>query len=306
MMHGTWYSRLTMPMCERGVPDRHTTAVSSSKIGARKVAPASATHATTPSADVSISSRTSSGELRRRHEPRTGPDSKTRVPVAISVTVIECSRVVAVTISAVAEVDDATFRLATFPLLHEIRLRGVVELPEGEIVTLLVDEGYVVRNARGVRITAIGRVTHTAWARLAAGGEDEQMARRAYERFLPLNRELLRVCTDWQLRAAGIPNDHRDARYDWSVLDRLHTVDERIAPVASRLGRTIERFEAYRPRLRAALARIDEGETEWLNSPRVDSYHTVWMQLHEDLLLAIGGDRSTELAADTEPGGPVE
>ena len=53
--HGTWYSRLTIPMCESGVPDRHTTAVSSSKIGARKVAPASATHATTPSAEVSMS-----------------------------------------------------------------------------------------------------------------------------------------------------------------------------------------------------------------------------------------------------------
>ena len=39
MTHGTWYSRLTMPMCESGVPDRHTTAASSSKIGARKVAP---------------------------------------------------------------------------------------------------------------------------------------------------------------------------------------------------------------------------------------------------------------------------
>ena len=54
-----------MPMCDSGVPDRHTTAVSSSKIGARKVAPASATHATTPSADVSISASTSSGDERR-------------------------------------------------------------------------------------------------------------------------------------------------------------------------------------------------------------------------------------------------
>ena len=72
MTHGTWYSRLTMPMCESGVPERHTTAVSSSKIGARKVAPASATHATTPSAVVSMSSSTSSGEVSRRHAPRTG------------------------------------------------------------------------------------------------------------------------------------------------------------------------------------------------------------------------------------------
>jgi hypothetical protein len=41
-----------------------------------------------------------------------------------------------------------------------------------------------------------------------------------------------------------------------------------------------------------------EGETEWLTSPRVDSYHTVWMQLHEDLLLALGRDRASEDVSD--------
>jgi hypothetical protein len=189
----------------------------------------------------------------------------------------------------VAAPDDATFRL-----LHEIRLRGVIELHETEIVTLLIDDGLVARSVRGVRITAVGRVTNASWARLPAGGDDERVARRAYERFLPLNRELLRVCSDWQVRPGGIPNDHRDPRYDWSVLDRLRSLDERIGPVASRLGRTIDRFAAYRPRLRAALDRVDAGETEWLTSPRLDSYHTVWMQLHEDLLLALGADRSTE------------
>jgi hypothetical protein len=185
--------------------------------------------------------------------------------------------------------DDATFRL-----LHEIRLRGVIELRETAIVTLLIDDGYVARSARGIRITAEGRVTHASWARLPEGGDDERVARRAYERFLPLNRELLRVCSDWQVRPGGIPNDHRDPRYDWSVLDRLHALDERIGPVASRLGRTIDRFAGYRPRLRAALEHVDTGETEWLTSPRLDSYHTVWMQLHEDLLLALGAARAEE------------
>ncbi|HEV7526066.1 MAG TPA: MarR family transcriptional regulator [Acidimicrobiia bacterium] len=189
--------------------------------------------------------------------------------------------------------DDATFRL-----LHEIRLRGVVELEETDTVTLLVGSGFVVQSARGVRITAEGRVTHASWARLPPGAEIEQVAQRAYERFLPLNRELLRICNDWQVRAGGVPNDHRDASYDWSVLDRLHALDERVGPIVSRVGRAVERFAVYRPRLRAALARVDEGATEWLTSPRIDSYHTVWMQMHEDLLLAIGGDRATEAAPE--------
>jgi hypothetical protein len=187
---------------------------------------------------------------------------------------------------------------ATFQLLHEVRLRGVVEMHETEIVVALVDRGFVARSARGIRITAEGREMHTQWARLPEGEETELLARRAYERFLPLNLELLRVCSDWQVRPGGVANDHRDPAYDWSVIDRVHALDDRIAPVASRLGRAIERFAQYRPRLRTALQRVDDGEPDWLTSPRFDSYHTVWMQLHEDLLLAIGGDRSAEPSAE--------
>jgi hypothetical protein len=218
----------------------------------------------------------------------------------MSVTVIECSRAPAVTISTVSAPDDATFRL-----LHEVRLRGVVEVHEAEMVAPLIDGGFVVHAARGIRITAVGRVTHAAWARLPEGGDEEQVAQRAYERFLPLNRELLRICSDWQVRPGGITNDHKDARYDWSVIDRLHALDERVGPVVSRLGRAVERFAGYRPRLRAALQQVDDGAVEWLTSPRCDSYHTVWMQLHEDLLLAIGGNRASEPAPETDaqPGG---
>jgi len=218
----------------------------------------------------------------------------------MSVTVIECSRVPAVTISTVPAPDDATFRW-----LHEVRLRGVVEVHETEMVAPLVDGGFVVHAARGIRITAEGRVTHAAWARLPEGGDAEQIAQRAYERFLPLNRELLRICSDWQVRAGGIPNDHKDPRYDWSVIDRLHALDERIGPVVSRLGRAVDRFGGYRPRLRDALKQVDEGVVEWLTSPRCDSYHTVWMQLHEDLLLAIGGDRAAEPAPESDADAPA-
>ena len=85
MMHGTWNSRLTMPMWLRGVPPVHTTPVSSWKIGARNVAPASRTRAMTPSAPVSISSSTSGGPF---HAPSSGPApgawSKTFSPADVS------------------------------------------------------------------------------------------------------------------------------------------------------------------------------------------------------------------------------
>jgi hypothetical protein len=178
-------------------------------------------------------------------------------------------------------------------LLHDVRLRGFVA-DEGASSATLIEAGFVVRAPRGLRITSEGRTAHASWARIDVGSDPEASVRRAYERFLPLNRELIRICNDWQVRPGGVANDHRDLRYDWSVLERVRAVDERIAPIARRVARDVERFAVYQPRLRTALVRVDEGDHEWLTSPRIDSYHTVWMQMHEDLLLALGLDRANE------------
>ena len=203
-----------MPMCDSGVPDRHTTAVSSSKIGARNVAPASATHATTPSAVVSISASTSSGDERRRHEPRTGAASNTRVPVPISVTAMECSRIAAVTISARARARRRRPTPGSFRLLHEVRLRGVVELDDDrDRAPCSIDEGFVVHErARRAHHDRGPRHAHGVGPPRAGRATTSTVARRAYERFLPLNRELIRICNDWQVRPGGVPNDHRDAQ----------------------------------------------------------------------------------------------
>jgi hypothetical protein len=180
-------------------------------------------------------------------------------------------------------------------VVHEIRLR-TARAGDDVIIERLVEVGYAQRNARGVRLTSAGRDAHAVWARLEPGSDVEAAAHRAYERFLPLNRELIRICNDWQVRPGNVPNDHSDLRYDWSVIDRLRALDERAAPVIVRVARACARFDVYRPQLRAALTRVDEGGHEWITSPRCASYHTVWMQLHEDLLLAIGGDRGAEPA----------
>lgn len=179
-------------------------------------------------------------------------------------------------------------------VLHDVRLRGIADDAGTPTVALLIDAGYVVRVPRGLRVTIEGRAAHATWARIDAGGEVEVGVTRAYERFLPLNRELLQVCNDWQVRPGGVANDHLDVRYDWAIVDRLRALHERASPVLRRLGGAVERFAVYRPRLRTALQRVDEGEHDWLTSPRIDSYHTVWMQLHEDLLLALGVERSSE------------
>ena len=178
-------------------------------------------------------------------------------------------------------------------LLHEIRLRGVVAVDD-DIVVRVEEEGLVARVTKGVRLTPAGRDLHSAWARVEPGSELETSVERGYQRFLGLNRELIRACNDWQVMPGGAPNDHRDPTYDWAVIDRVDTIDDRVGPVISTLSRVVARFGAYRPRLRTARRHVDEGESDWLTSPRIDSYHTVWMQLHEDLLLALGRERSSE------------
>jgi hypothetical protein len=179
-------------------------------------------------------------------------------------------------------------------LLHEVRLRGVHEPDPSVVVMTLVETGLVVQAPRGLRVTAAGRVAHAAWARVAPGTDLESAVERAYQRFLTINTEFIRLCNDWQVRPGGLPNDHRDAKYDWEVVDRLVVIDDRTAPIIRRIADSLPRFSSYRARLRAAREQVHEGRHEWFTSPRIDSYHTVWMQLHEDFLLALGRDRESE------------
>ncbi len=180
-------------------------------------------------------------------------------------------------------------------LLHQLRLRGAMpDVADREMAEALVVEGLAVRRCERLALTPQGREAADARARLRAGSDEEAAVRIAYETFLPLNAALLQLTTDWQVRPGNVPNDHADRTYDWTVIGRLETLDEQVGPVARRLGGAVPRFGGYRERLRAARVRVTEGEHEWFASPKCDSYHTVWMQLHEDLLLALGVERGAE------------
>ena len=183
---------------------------------------------------------------------------------------------------------------ATAALLHELRIRGMFEAEPTTAGDTLVAAGYAVRRRTFLVITATGRELHAQWARCEAGSPDEAALQVAYERFLPLNRDFLRVCNDWQVTPSGALNAHDDPEYDWAVVDRLRALHERSSPVTRSMSRVMARFAPYRTRLHTALHRVEQGDDEWFASPRLDSYHTVWMQLHEDLLLALGLDRASE------------
>lgn len=134
---------------------------------------------------------------------------------------------------------------------------------------------------------------------LASRGSAEQV-RQAYHDFLALNPELLALCTAWQLRdvdGAPVVNDHHDDGYDRAVLDRLAALDHRARPVCTALGDALDRFEGYEARLVRARVRVEAGEADYLDRPTVDSYHTIWFELHENLLATLGIDRAAEREA---------
>ncbi|MFN8216014.1 MAG: hypothetical protein U0R71_05400 [Solirubrobacterales bacterium] len=120
-------------------------------------------------------------------------------------------------------------------------------------------------------------------------------AGEAYERFEKINRELLALFTDWQMMpAAGgerVPNDHSDADYDHGVIDRLGAQHERAEKVLDRFAALEPRLGVYKARLDEAYDKVLAGEIDWVSGARIDSYHTVWFELHEDLLRMLGRER---------------
>jgi hypothetical protein len=118
-----------------------------------------------------------------------------------------------------------------------------------------------------------------------------------YQEFLRLNPRLLLAATAWQMRdvdGQSVLNDHADHAHDARVLGELRQVHDEVLPLASALGGLLERYARYAPRLSTALARVEAGELDWFTKPLVDSYHTVWFEMHEDLLLTLGRQRSAE------------
>ncbi len=82
------------------------------------------------------------------------------------------------------------------------------------------------------------------------------------------------------------------------MLARLAALHEdAVAWIAAARGRALPRLAAYRERLARAAAAAAGGDGRYVASPRVDSYHGVWFELHEDLILLAGRNRADEVAA---------
>lgn len=194
------------------------------------------------------------------------------------------------------------------PVLRALRLKGRASAEEvaaatGEPideVTEAIDRLVSAGGAKEMRgaFTLLPPARERLEQLLAAerGGVDQTVARECYEAFSPVNDDFKALANDWQTRD-GRPNDHRDAVYDRAVLDRLPAIHARVAPLIERAAEQAPRLLVYRDRLQRALNRVQAGEREWLLGPLIDSYHTVWFELHEELISLAGLSRQKEAAA---------
>lgn len=123
-----------------------------------------------------------------------------------------------------------------------------------------------------------------------AGGR--AIAEAVHAQFVALNERFGKACTDWQLRPDRLDpmaaNDHTDWAWDERVLRTLASAGTTFGGLAARLAAVLSRFDGYAARYTIALAKVDEGQRDFVDKPEFDSCHTVWIQFHEDLLATLG------------------
>lgn len=163
------------------------------------------------------------------------------------------------------------------------------------VMSELRDAGLL-KGEPSVRLTPEGRERMTELVEEERKTVDQTALTALYEEFDDHNNLLKQVITDWQLRD-GAPNDHTDATYDGGVIDRLTALDENFLPLVDRMAAAAPRLANYRPRFTNAIEQIRAGDTGFVARPIADSYHTVWFELHEELIGLLGLSRAEEAAA---------
>lgn len=197
--------------------------------------------------------------------------------------------------------------MSELTVLQGVRLKGRVGLDEladtiGEEPTAVAGHVDALGGAgllsvgKSLRITPAGRARLEQLLFAERHGIDEAAVQATYDDFRRVNSEFKELVSDWQLRD-GAPNNHEDTAYDTAVLARLDRIHERTTPLIAAAAKQIPRLAYYADKLDSALMKVHSGDTAWLTRPIIDSYHTVWFELHEELIVAAGLTRADEAAA---------
>lgn len=205
--------------------------------------------------------------------------------------------------------------MSTFSIDHlliSLRIKGFAKaealeeasgMEPGGVQTLLAkaaEEGWVGETRVGYRLTPSGRARADAFLDQERASSDPQRIGDEYERFIPINSAFKQLVTRWQLRTVDgkqVRNDHTDPNHDRSVLEELCRVHDEVSALLVVVGQLVGRVGAYRVRLSKALDKLNAGDPRYMTAPDRDSYHTIWFELHQDLIGVCGTTRQKEAAA---------
>lgn len=186
-------------------------------------------------------------------------------------------------------------------VLQAVRLKGRVSRDDlaatlgadpGELVDELTRSGLLV-DGPALRVSSAGRARLDELLTAERCNVDHATISAAYNEFRTVNAEFKALVTDWQVRD-GQPNTHEDSGYDAAVFARLDDVHQRVTPILAAAADQLPRLSRYTAKLQTALDKVHAGDTVWLSRPLIDSYHTVWFELHEEFILAAGRTREND------------
>ena len=174
---------------------------------------------------------------------------------------------------------------------------GLDEQATTAIVEALIAEGNAEDVKGRLRLTPAGREHLAEVLATERAGVDQAALTQLYHAFDEHNSGLKQLMTRWQMKDESTPNDHQDADYDGAIVVDLCALDEQFQPLLAKMVEVAPRLSHYPPRFTNALQKVQGGDHSWFARPLADSYHTVWFELHEDLIGLAGLNRAEEAAA---------
>jgi hypothetical protein len=180
-------------------------------------------------------------------------------------------------------------------VLHTLRVRGFVT-PDGfreslgshpaEILAGLVAAGEVrhIEKRDMYGLLPPGKERQERLIDSYAGPDVQAGLKAHYDRFLELNEVFKQLCTEWQVRG-DTQNDHTDAEYDAERIARLTQLNADARSTIEGFASVLPRMSRYLSRLDESAAQVAAGNTKLFTGVMCGSFHDVWMEMHEDLIV---------------------
>lgn len=187
---------------------------------------------------------------------------------------------------------------AELDVLQHLAMAGIAETPE--LIEATPHGADTVQETLAT-LEADGAVEDEGFWYLTEAGEDrletacrdrfddDQLAelRAIYDDFEAMDVRMKACAEAWQ------DLDEGERAPDTEPVADLRTLHEEVTALFDDLDpETKAAYDGYLQRLDDALDHLGAGDLDYVTGTEVDSYHTVWFELHDDLLRTLGEERS--------------